>query len=359
MPGKKGLRWQDLDHSREALYDVAMTSRASRESGPVPEFLAKKAAEQEAKTFQWYSESLMQFWKYLESRGLGLVGDLNEHNVNLFRLHLREKGLSENTVSNRLRALKAFSRWMGKRGWTDGNALEDLRVPQSYRPQFDLIPDDLRRNLFGLYKPNTFLGARNIAMLAVLSDTGMRREELANLLSANVDMDARTIKVFSDKTEEWRYVPMTDEAVALVKNYLTWKARYFSETSRHRINGEVSRRTRVPRVLQSSHVFVTAEGKDVAPQAVTLLVHRAGKRLGTRLHPHLFRHDWITRKAIDGENPSLVKRWAGHKSYAMTDYYFGVAEQMLGAIKPKRSVLATIPLPGARKRGRPPKAAAG
>ena len=31
----------------------------------------------------------------------------------------------------------------------------------------------------------------------------------------------------------------------------------------------------------------------------------------------------MTEKALDGENPSIVRRWAGHKSYEMTDYYFG------------------------------------
>jgi integrase len=77
--------------------------------------------------------------------------------------------------------------------------------------------------------------------------------------------------------------------------------------------------------------------------------------VGYRVHPHLFRHDWITRGALDRESPSIVKRWAGHRSYAMTDYYFGLAEDRLGAIKPKRSVLAALPLVGIRKRGRPPK----
>jgi len=51
-----------------------------------------------------------------------------------------------------------------------------------------------------------------------------------------------------------------------------------------------------------------------------------------------------------------VKRWAGHRTYMMTDYYFGLAEDMLGAIKPKRSVLSALNIPGAKaKRGRPGK----
>ncbi len=72
------------------------------------------------------------------------------------------------------------------------------------------------------------------------------------------------------------------------------------------------------------------------------MIRRLRKRLaeaGTpiHIHPHLFRHNFLTEKALDGENPSLVRRWAGHRSYEMTDYYFGLAEAKLAAIKPKRS----------------------
>ena len=89
---------------------------------------------------------------------------------------MRHRGLSENTISNRLRAIKAFSRWMSERGWTDGNALEHLHVPQTTKPDFDLIDEDVRAKLFGLYSASTFLGSRNQAMLAVLSDTGLLQE---------------------------------------------------------------------------------------------------------------------------------------------------------------------------------------
>ena len=67
----------------------------------------------------------------------------------------------------------------------------------------------------------------------------------------------------------------------------------------------------------------------------------------------LFRHDYITRKALDGENPSIVKRWVRHRTFAMTDRYFGIAASKLAAVRPKHSVLeGIVPLaPG--KRGRP------
>jgi len=53
-----------------------------------------------------------------------------------------------------------------------------VKISQSTKPHFDLIPDVVLSQLFGLYAPDTFLGARNLAML---SDTGLRREEVVNV----------------------------------------------------------------------------------------------------------------------------------------------------------------------------------
>lgn len=355
MPIKRHARWQDLDHSDELLLDYIAGARSSQVVGPIPEFLAKKGAEQAPKTLRWYRQSLMQLWEFLEERGLTHVGQFDEHAVNLFRVHLRERGAAENTVANRLRAIKAFARWMGQKGWTDGNVLADLRAPQSTKPHFDLIPDDVRAKLFALFDPDTYLGSRNLAILAVLSDTGLRREEAANILLKNVDLDAQTIRVFADKTEDWRYVPLTDEATAVIRNYLKWRERYFTRPARRRANSSQNHRRLEARRIQSDCLFLAWDGTSLSPDGLAQILERASKKLGYRIHAHLFRHDWITRKALDGESPSVVKRWAGHKSFFMTDYYFGLAEDMLGALKPKCSTLATIALPGVGRRGRPSK----
>lgn len=356
MAAKMQPRWRDLDHSEELLIDYQITRSTTRVAGPIPEFLAKKEAEREPKTFAWYREALNQLWAFLEKEGMTTVGDFEENVVNRFRLELRKRGLAENTISNRLRAIKAFSRWMYQRGWTSSHALEFMHVPQTTKPQFDLIEDDMRAQLFALYSPTTYLGSRNRAMIGVLSDTGLRREEVVNVLLKNLDLTGQVLKVYSDKTEEWRYLPLTDEVLALLRNYLAWRQRYFNRSSRQRsAQNDGSHRRCAERRIQSENLFLAWDGKALTPSGLEQVLIRASRKLGVRYHPHLFRHDWITRKALDGESPSIVKRWAGHKSFAMTDYYFSLAEEKLGAIQPKRSVLASISLSDSPRRGRPPK----
>ena len=92
----------------------------------------------------------------------------------------------------------------------------------------------------------------------------------------------------------------------------------------------------------------------MSENSIVLMLTRLRSRLAAdgitvRIHAHLFRHNFLTEKALDGENPSMVRRWAGHKSYEMTDYYFGLAESKLAAIQPKRSTLAGLVLPGTRR----------
>ena len=358
MGTKKSIRWQDMNHSHEPLLEYLIGRNSSQTKGPIPEFLAKKAAEREPATYIWYRYSLMQLWNFLEELDFTTIKDFNEHSVNLFRVHMRERELKENTISNRLRAIRAFAGWMGERGWTDGNVLQGLKVPQSTKPTFDLIDDNKRLKLFQLYSYDTYLGSRNLAMLAVLSDTGLRREELVNLKLKNIDFEGKVLKVYSDKTEEWRYLPLTDEVMALLRNHLKWRDRYFARSSRPRLTKrDDGLREHKSRSIQSDCIFLTWDGRAIAPSSFGEILFRASKKLGFRVHPHLFRHDWITRKAMDGENPSIVKRWAGHKSYVMTDYYFGLAEDMLGAIRPKKSVLSSMPLPGIRRKERQPRAA--
>jgi site-specific recombinase XerD len=255
--------------------------------------------------------------------------------------------------------VRTFSKWLAENGWVETDPLAGLKIPQPKKIRFDLVEDDLRAKLFALFEPNTFLGARALAMLAILSDTGVRREECVNIQIKDVDLTGHVIRVLSDKTTEWRYVPLSDEAVMYLHNYLKWRERFFKGTARYQaIPGDDNHRVRKQRVADANALFVTWRGRPMDPQELSHVFHRASAKLGVRLHPHLFRHDWITRKALDGENPSMVKRWAGHSQFSMTDYYFDLAEEMLGAIKPKHSTLANIPLPGQKKRGRPKKATA-
>jgi len=248
---------------------------------------------------------------------------------------------------------------MYKKGWTERDRFEDVKRPAFVRPKFDTLTDEQKHLILGSFDPKTFLGARNLAVVCVFLDTGVRLEELVHLEEKGVHLDRAYIEVFSRKTDDWRVIPLSPETIVVCRNYLAVRERYLQLPVRHRAApDDVNHRIKGRRKLNTLTFFCSWRGEALTENGVGLMIRRLRKRLaeaGTpiHIHPHLFRHNFLTEKALDGENPSLVRRWAGHRSYEMTDYYFGLAEAKLAAIKPKRSSLAGMAvLPTGRGRPR-------
>jgi integrase/recombinase XerC len=351
-----------MDHDGERLLEQVVRPNRVDERGPVAEFLAKKGAEQARQTGSGYRTALLRFLSFLGEEAI--VADVNEAAGFRYLAHLRSQGLSDNSIATYFKWLKAFTRWMHKKGWTERDRFADVKQPAFVRPKFDTLTAEQKQAVLGALNPDTFLGARNLAILCVFLDTGIRREELANLKELRTNLVEGYIEVYSQKTDEWRIVPLSAEAVAVCQNYLKWRTKLLSTPIRHRATrGDSSHRRKGPRTLTTDTFFCSWKGEAMSEDAVGLIVRRLRERLGKAgvmipLHPHLFRHNFLTEKALDGENPSMVKRWAGHRSYEMTDYYFGIAEAKLAAIKPKQSTLSGLTVIR-QKSGRPRRTAVG
>ena len=278
------------------------------------------------------------------------MADVTDAAGHRYLSHLKKQQLADNSIATAFRCLKAFTRWMYKRGWTERDRFEDVKRPPFVRPKFDTLTLDQKQAMLSLFKSNTFLGARNVAILCVFLDTGIRLEELVHLLADDVHLDQGFMEVYSRKTDDWRIVPLAPESVSVCRHWLKWRDKFLNRKTRERaFPGEQNTRRRTGRTLSTDTFFCSWKGVALTESGVGQMVRRAGQQLqkqglSVRIHPHLFRHNFLTEKALDGENPSIVRRWAGHKNYQMTDYYFGLAEAKLAAIKPKQSTLAGLQL---------------
>jgi site-specific recombinase XerD len=231
-------------------------------------------------------------------------------------------------VATYFKCLKAFTRWMHKKGWTERDRFEDVKQPPFARPKFDTLTVEQKTTILTEMNPQSFLGARNIAILCFFMDTGVRLEELVYLEADRVHLADRYIEVFSRKTGDWRVIPLSDEAVAVCQHYMQWRARFAELPIRRRAAaGDANHRRLEDRAMIATTFFCSWSGAPLTENAIGLMVRRLRRRLTAkgfevRIHPDFFRHNFLTEKPLDGERPSMVRRWAGHRSYEMTDYYF-------------------------------------
>lgn len=136
-----------------------------------------------------------------------------------------------------------------------------------------------------------FVITRNGAMLAMLADSGVRREELVWIRAIDIHqalerggrLDVRTSKRRGNPT---RQVPVPVETLKVVRTFL-----------------EVHRRLQVRRLAKRDGSFVdkgwafcTRSGDQLAPASVTQIVAdlRNAANMVQRASPHMFRHRWIT-----------------------------------------------------------------
>jgi site-specific recombinase XerD len=146
------------------------------------------------------------------------------------------------------------------------------------------------------------LGARDVAIFALLLATGIRREELCVLSTDDVRL-AEGILLINGKGGKQRLVPIPDALRSTLGQYL-----YHRKDSR--AEGRCDR------------FFKSRQGQPMQPCNLTLLIIRLGKKAGVHLHPHRLRHTWATYFAAqDGGDVLTLQALAGWSTLAMANRY--------------------------------------
>lgn len=146
-------------------------------------------------------------------------------------------------------------------------------------------------------------GPRDAAILALLSDTGIRAGELCGIRVGDVDLKSRTVTIVTGKTGG-RKVPPSFGATCARKLWAYMKA--------------LDRDVYEP-------LFVTERGRPFTPDALRKMIGRVRSDTGIRVHAHLFRHDCCTRLLRAGVNTLTVQQQMGHASVSTTELYAHIA----------------------------------
>ncbi len=133
-------------------------------------------------------ESIEQFLQLPQSKALALA--------TAYKVHLRKRGLKENTINVRLTALKSLVKFARRMGRTK-ISLDDLQgekvvlyrdttgvSPQAYRKMLD-VPD-----------PETMKGKRDRAILRLLWDNALRRGEIAGCDVGDFDGACNRLQIY-------------------------------------------------------------------------------------------------------------------------------------------------------------------
>ena len=274
---------------------------------------------------------------------------------------LLEKGLAKNTLSSYRSDLLGFSTWMQsrkcsllttttsdiesyismqntlKKASSIIRVLVSLRQFHSFLYHEKLIPHNpmqpIRVQKFSRKLPHSLsendvtalltcpdvqqaIGMRDRAMLEVLYACGLRVSELVSLKSTEVGLNDGVIRVVAGKGGKIRLIPMGDEAIY-------WVGQYIAD-SRSQLLG----------TKKSPHLFITQRGHAMTRQAFWYLIKKYAQRIGITqpLSPHVLRHAFATHLLNHGADLRTIQMLLGHADISTTQIYTHIAQTRLKAI---------------------------
>jgi integrase/recombinase XerC len=257
-----------------------------------------------------YRRDLEDFARYLsrDGRNVPVVESVGEDEVRGYLSDLGRRGLSARTQARRLATLKAFRRYLKRRG-VNGLAFgPELRGPRLPRK----LPASIEeRDLAGLLDGTPWEelrdGLRDRAILELLYGTGLRVSELTALRQKDWEIREGMVSVRGKGNRE-RRVPIGQAARRALEAY------------------QASLAGRAPR----DPLFPGRRGH-LSTRTVERLVRSHLRRIAqrARLSPHLLRHTFATHLLERGAELRAVQELLGHASLSSTEVYTHVTLERL------------------------------
>ena len=260
-------------------------------------------------TLESYRRDLAQLAAFLKGRGLASAGE-----ADLFAFLAARKGRAS-SAARRLASLKRFYQWCLRERRVAADPTLKLDAPKQPRRFPKSLAEADVEALLAAPDVATALGLRDRAMLEVLYASGLRVSELVALKTFEANLDAGVLRILGKGSKE-RLVPLGEEAVHWVKNYLG--------DARKKLLGRKS----------SDALFVSERGAQMTRQAFWHNLKRHGARAipGKLLSPHVLRHAFATHLINHGADLRVVQLLLGHADISTTQIYTHVARERLKAL---------------------------
>jgi integrase/recombinase XerD len=224
---------------------------------------------------------------------------------------LHEESLAPPSVARHLAALRMFYRFLRLEERASAAAVDLLGSPKLWEriPQV-LSPEQVEQFLLAPTPQDRFY-YRDRALLETLYATGCRASEVVALREEDVFLEASFCRCRGKGNKE-RVVPLGRQAIAALREYLSWRASQ-------------------PRLAKSPFVFVTRSGRRLSRIDLWAIVKKYGQRVGLprKVSPHTLRHSFATHLLAGGADLRAVQEMLGHASIRTTQHYTQVDRKRL------------------------------
>lgn len=231
---------------------------------------------------------------------------LTTDTVRTYMAHLNDKQYSKSTSARKLATLRSFYKFLVKRNYLQNNPVTAVRTPKQDKKLPKFLEYDQVKRLLETPPSDSWLGARDRAIMETLYGTGVRVSELVALNIEDVDFLGEVLHV-RGKGKKERISPIGSSALQSIQHYMEYRNR------RAQNNGN----------FDSKVLFVNKHGKRLSTRSVRRKMDKYLKMAGLdpTISPHTLRHSFATHMLNNGADLRSVQELLGHQSLSTTQIY--------------------------------------
>ncbi|MDQ3690003.1 MAG: tyrosine-type recombinase/integrase [Chloroflexota bacterium] len=226
------------------------------------------------------------------------------------------------TVSIAFRSVRPFFRWLVDEDEIDRSPMDKMKTPTPpQNPPAVLRADDIGL-LLAVCKGPDFISRRDLAILSLMLDTGIRRGELAGMTVGDLNLSQMVafVEATTSKSRRGRAVAFGPSTAKAITRYL--------------------RHPKAPHAPQDA-LWRARTGLPLTGNEIYHTVRRRAEQAGIRVHPHQLRHTWASHMLGAGHSEGDVMALGGWASRDMLSRY-GASAASERAIAAYRSPIESL-----------------
>ena len=261
-------------------------------------------------TIAAYRNDLSQFLEYVESHSGSRLSEwsaVSEDDIEGYLTYMKHKDqpYASSTIARKVAAIKSFYNYLAAHGVVVDNPTLDIDSPKVKKrlPQ-TLTLTEVERLLDAPLGSNSPKNLRDVTLLNILYETGMRVTEVVSLQLEDVDLERATLSS-PTRQGDARAIPIPETTQVLLTNYLAH--------GRPQLASDAAERA----------LFLNHRGEKLTRQGLWLIIKGYARQAGlnTDVTPHTLRHSFAVHRLSRGLKLEEIQHLLGHANISTTQIY--------------------------------------